>query len=383
MAKQGRLRTFFINLALFLGALVLMGALSEAALRLFSPQHQTTGYTPDARLLWRGRPGATVPGGQHRNTLGFFDVEHRREKPPGTRRVLVLGDSFMEGLGVELEASFCRRLESLLNQKGEKWEVINGAIGGWGPDQEYLYLLDEGLAYGPDFVVAGFFLGNDVLDLGRKDMIRFQRGRAYAKTRGQLNWLVKLKGFLQNHSHLYVFVQKRLLAWDFTRNLLARLGLTSESSSAVKTVRVRSDKKPLPNRLIMLLKDRPPSIRAAWLKTEKLLAAMRSLGEEKGFRLLIAAIPSRIQIDSAYMESVAARYKVAPEELDPGLPNRLLREICRRNKIQLLDLGEVFGDTRGTSMYHAGSLHWSREGHERASAAVAVEIARMGDARPR
>jgi hypothetical protein len=133
----------------------------------------------------------------------------------------------------------------------------------------------------------------------------------------------------------------------------------------------------------MLLKERPPAIRAAWLKTEKLLAALRSLGEEKGFRLLILAIPSRIQIDSSYMASVAAKYHVAKDELDPGLPNRLLREICRRNRIALFDLGEVFGDTGHKKMYHSGSLHWSREGHEIAAAAVAGEIVRLRDARPR
>ena len=59
------------------------------------------------------------------NALRFRDVE-LGPKPPGVRRVMVLGDSFTEGQGVKEADTYPRRLEALLNAAGAgRWEVRN------------------------------------------------------------------------------------------------------------------------------------------------------------------------------------------------------------------------------------------------------------------
>src|SRR5258708_39969473 len=59
------------------------------------------------------------------NALRFRDAP-LGPKPPGVRRVMVLGDSFTEGQGVKEPDTYPRRLESLLNASGQgRWEVRN------------------------------------------------------------------------------------------------------------------------------------------------------------------------------------------------------------------------------------------------------------------
>ena len=57
-----------------------------------------------------------------------------------------------------------------------KYEVINMGNSSYSPILEYLYLKREGLKYGPDIVVLGFFV-NDVQDDSLyKDMAVFDGG---------------------------------------------------------------------------------------------------------------------------------------------------------------------------------------------------------------
>jgi hypothetical protein len=123
----------------------------------------------DATRGWRFRPGAV---GVHSdldfqvhyriNSDGLRDVEHPREKSLGTIRVLAVGDSFTEGLGVEAEETFAKRLEPLLTgQLGRSVEIINAGIRGTSTDQQYLYLSQQGMSFHPDLVLLAFVRGDE------------------------------------------------------------------------------------------------------------------------------------------------------------------------------------------------------------------------------
>ncbi|MGB0578784.1 MAG: SGNH/GDSL hydrolase family protein, partial [Limisphaerales bacterium] len=92
---------------------------------------------------------------------GFRDKAYSLAKPPETKRMLVLGDSFTWGYGVADNEIFTEVLERELNERGQKWEVINTGVSGWGTDLEYLFFRDEGRRFEPDVVVLAYFLGND------------------------------------------------------------------------------------------------------------------------------------------------------------------------------------------------------------------------------
>ena len=100
------------------------------------------------------------------NQLGLRDPRDRYEKPPGTFRILLLGDSFMEAVQVEQRETTAAVLEARLRalRPDLNVEVINAGVAGWGTGIEGLYLDHEGYRFEPDLVLVGFFIGNDLHD---------------------------------------------------------------------------------------------------------------------------------------------------------------------------------------------------------------------------
>lgn len=98
------------------------------------------------------------------NSLGLRDREYAREKPAGTRRVLVLGDSVTFGIGVPAEETFPARLEARLAPRDPPVEVLNLGVGGYDTLDEVIAFEARGLDLGPDVVVVGYCL-NDLAEV--------------------------------------------------------------------------------------------------------------------------------------------------------------------------------------------------------------------------
>ncbi len=82
-----------------------------------------------------------------RGTTEYDDV-----RPPGTHRILVLGDSFSFGTEVSDDETYSHYLETELADT----QVLNLGVQGYGHDQMLLYLEQAGLRYHPDVVLLGF-----------------------------------------------------------------------------------------------------------------------------------------------------------------------------------------------------------------------------------
>jgi hypothetical protein len=90
------------------------------------------------------------------NNFGFRDEDWTLEKPPGTIRIAVLGDSFVEAIQVPLERTSTRQLEMLLDRRlpNARIETMNFGVSNYGVGQ-YLMVYDEYVRkFRPDYVVA-------------------------------------------------------------------------------------------------------------------------------------------------------------------------------------------------------------------------------------
>jgi lysophospholipase L1-like esterase len=110
----------------------------------------------DRQLVYEWGPG---PGRCGANSQGFLDDEHALAKAPGTRRVVVVGDSVAEGSGVERDERFTARLAGVLDA-----EVVTLARGGFGWREELVLFERQVFDYSPDVVVWSYVL-NDAEEL--------------------------------------------------------------------------------------------------------------------------------------------------------------------------------------------------------------------------
>ncbi|HYE85766.1 MAG TPA: GDSL-type esterase/lipase family protein, partial [Vicinamibacterales bacterium] len=104
------------------------------------------------------------------NSLGFRDPrEYSLEKPRGTFRIVVLGDSVTFGHGALYEATYPYLLEQRLRawRRDVQWQVWNLGVPGFSTRDELTYLQQIGDRYAPDLVIVGFFI-NDLVRGGPK-----------------------------------------------------------------------------------------------------------------------------------------------------------------------------------------------------------------------
>ena len=74
-------------------------------------------------------------------------------KTPGTTRVLLVGDSFVFGVGLDEEHTLSARLQRMLGAAGRPSEVLNLGVAGYSTDQEYVLFRELAERLAPDVVV--------------------------------------------------------------------------------------------------------------------------------------------------------------------------------------------------------------------------------------
>lgn len=123
--------------------------------------------SPNPEIGHRHRPNAhrfLMGVDVQTDSLGLRDVERSLEKPAGTERIVVLGDSITFGWGVPFESTFCHLLEKSLNANppvpGRTFEVVNTGVGNSNTAMEVAYLKEEGWKLQPDLILVGWFIND-------------------------------------------------------------------------------------------------------------------------------------------------------------------------------------------------------------------------------
>ena len=103
------------------------------------------------------------------NSIGFIDKENRivSKNNLNQKRILLIGDSFIEGSGIEYENTFAGLLDNYL---GENYEVLNSAVGSYSPSiyfKKTEYYINQGYKFDQALV----FL--DVSDIYDELFIKF------------------------------------------------------------------------------------------------------------------------------------------------------------------------------------------------------------------
>lgn len=135
----------------------------------FLPDHPVLlgELAPNCSILFKGGYFSELlhPFHVFTNSHGLRDYEYPLAKPADVYRIAVIGDSFAFGYGVEIEDTFVKQLERIINSRsgGRKFEVLNFGVDGYCTAEEVEMLKRKGLAYGPDMVIVAF-ISNDFID---------------------------------------------------------------------------------------------------------------------------------------------------------------------------------------------------------------------------
>ncbi len=320
---------------LLLGASMAIALLiAEAVLRVGFP-HFGPGrvdgsnpfWQPDARLGWVHRPSSEgrfaargIDVAVRINSRGLRGPEH--EARPAGQRILLVGDSFAWGWGVEEPEGVAWRLADGLSG----WEVINAGTAGYSTDQEYLWYLEEGARYQADVVVL-LFCQNDFRGNVRTELYGYPKPR-----------LVPEEGDLRLAN---VPVPERA-RWQRLRSWAKRSSHLVHALAAGRTaLHTRAAGMPLDTRQLPLGPDESQATRA---------------------------------ILTRFAAAVAADGRAFVWALVPTSDDRVswLRALGGELGVPVIDLGPAFAraEAAGESLTLPYDPHWSAAGHAVASEAL-------------
>jgi hypothetical protein len=404
------------------GAILLLGTivglvLAEGLVRLYfavAPSPRGAAYIRDKHAGYRLRPDPPAvflkDPDNYTNSLGFRDREHPRAKPPGTYRIVGIGDSFVLANISHLSDHFLKVAEREIGRRASDStavEMILMGVGGYSPENEVGVLRSVALPLAPDLVVLNFFVGNDVTGIRLRGKVLAGRWYPASSPYGWLNVLRKSDLFL---------LAERLLLPPF-RGFLLRLylrdqdggkrtagdapgtpapppapagreggaapagGAAGDAASGIADTGVfpTHDASDVAARgtpsdwyLHAILKDMPvfaatPDAKTErmWQESEGCLEEFDRLCDGAGVPWILLLIPAQVQVDPELQRAVERRFSLSPAGLDLDAPQRRLHAFARARGIPVVDpLNEMRARNRpDSSLYIPDDGHWSVRGN--------------------
>ncbi len=394
---SGERRSWFAN-AMLLAVGVLAALLAfEVGIRL-TPYAEPHLITYDAVRGWQLIPGAS---GWHRserrqwievNRAGMRDVTHAPDKPPGTFRIAVLGDSFTEADVVPMREAFWwvmrERLRACPALSGQRVEALDFGIRDYGTAQELITLRERAWRYSPDFVLLAIYTGNDIRNNSR--VLEVNKCRPFYLRRG---------GEFEPGGPFLDSQWFRFQCWvRFESRYLQAADQTGDAIITLKNV-VRSwerrDRRPLPASLIgpgfaadPIYLEPPNRVwKDAWRVTDWEIAEVAHEAARHHADFLAATLSNPVQVypDASRRQALAALMGV------PGLfyPERRIAALGDREGFQVLNLAppmQAYADAHHAYLHgfgpdKLGSGHWNALGHRVAGELMAQRICAMLTAR--
>ena len=279
------------------------------------------------------------------NSDGFRGPEIAESKDPSRLRVVVFGDSFVWGFGVNQEEIFTTRMESGC----PSLEVINLGVSGYATDQELLLLKKRGAAYAPDIVIL-LFASNDVASNARPTEYLYYHKPVFVIEDGELvltNWPVPQANiFVRTAASIarksYILTQSGRLLQGLSEKRMDRIG-PSASRRRTPAVSVAGS---LSTTLSQSFLSPEPAVTKAFPRnashriTTLLLREFVAAVEASGAKLMIVLTDGHGKLGREMMEFTDTG-DVPVEYLDDVMPNDAY------DRLHLPD-----------------DFHWNVEGHD-------------------
>jgi hypothetical protein len=281
------------------------------------------------------------------NNLGARDNEDYDKNLP-KNSIILIGDSFAEGYGVNLKHTFSKILE---NKTGRK--VLNfGSAGHFGAvQQEILYRkLASKL---PHNEILYFFLpSNDFTDNDRSywnSKFNKFRHRPYFKKIDENNYDIfypkknKKKIFISINDFVFNKLQTFLIKYTYTSNALRSVNVLFSKFNKKKNIIVSSK-----NTGVSYFFDNEESINGALFFTKRLL--LKASSKERRIIVIIPTLDDLKKIENGKVYKNLKWYKY-------------LKKISIDTDTRLIDLAEHINKNQYIKMLYKCDNHWNPNGH--------------------
>lgn len=291
------------------------------------------------------------------NAWGMRDDEIPT-KAPDEERLLILGDSFVFGWGVEAEETFTEQLERELSSSHPSLRVLNGGVPGYGLTDVADWLEYRGAKLEPDVVLVGVFLGNDLLDVTAKH--RQIDVTVDAVANGSL--ASRARHALYRRSHLVRLI-KRAMPPVLANKLRAWAGLPEPWNRVYLRDMLETHAVELGD----LTREGHDASRLA-------MDRLTALAERYDFRLLIALLPGPLKADDDLWEQAMQDLGAKSTEYERDLPARFFRQLAESVDLPVTDLTPTFrsavAQRDGEAFFFRFDPHWTIAGHRLAAEAL-------------
>ena len=359
------------TLGLFEVVLHLVPALSRATTRderfAFNP------YRPDGRLGFALRPGVRVRHVEPDfsvtvavNALGMRGPDRGLSRPAGAARILLLGDSFAFGWGVEQEEAFGARLERLLSERVGPVEVLVAAVPGYSTDQHYIYLQTQGLALHPDLIL----LASGENDLTELSLDRLTLGADRLPVRVEPMWrMIDATGHMRYRAPGRVALPREPWPWEawLRDHSLLYHWLRFRAAKAAAAGAVWRAQPAAPDWL-----SRDPDLEIARVQPDDL---QRALAVSPSFRLryhlfLVDAMERAARARGIRLRTLLVAHSGETRPADPILAG--LHAACAAWGEACFDSARTIPAADTAQCTFAHDTHWNGEGHRRIGEALAT-----------
>lgn len=376
-----------IGLAIMIGELLLRLIGFQSQIPLWWVQLneiiQTPYHTPNSQTDW---DASELTFSVSINSRGLPDAEHSLVHPgPGTYRILLIGDSFVEAGQVSFDEAFGRQLAVLLNEdlEGLDVEVIVAGFGGIGIDRELLWYQLEGAQYEPDLVLLSFYLGNDVLNNSRefnRHLNYYQLRSAYFELGSEDLRLVTPPEqrsptdlALRHNFQVYRVIAIALEA-------VRKVGNPTFENATLPWAADADDPRfpTLDKNLFQYLVDPLPEVDSAWQLTGAILNEFAIQANTNGSDFKIALLVDRRQVvDELWAQEMVG---LTPEEqaaFDVRLPYNRILALLEEEGFVYIDTYLAFRqavEASDTPYYFVEDGHFTTAGHEIAAQTIALAL---------
>jgi lysophospholipase L1-like esterase len=330
------------------------------------------------------------------NSLGLRGPERPFAKPAGTKRVVVIGDSFVAGYGVADEDVFTAKLEGMLTESvRSKTEVINLGRTGSSTIRELDLYTMIGRRFEPDVVVLAYFLGNDLREVveehDQEELRQWHpkgtvRRAAYALGPNLYFELALLKQAAAAQAKTQRRTEEQIMAVLKERCL--ERGVDYDAALAAyrelpEEVRNKLQEGLLADHQILPACYDPGCVRRAldpddgyfqkaWPRTERHLELLRLAVHRDRVKLVLMLIPADVQMNAAAQERAAEiGYEVEAKWLTGECrTQRAVKEWCERAGVPCLDLTEPLRRSE-EQLYFLRDGHFNSVGHQRTAELLA------------